>query len=31
MLRRIMLKVRDETAAVLDNYTLADEFDAVEL
>jgi Rrf2 family protein len=26
-LRRIMLKVRDETAAVLDNYTLADTFD----
>ncbi len=26
-LRRIMLKVRDETAAVLDNYTLADVFE----
>ena len=31
MLRRIMLKVRDETAAVLDNYTLAHEFDEGEL
>ena len=31
MLRAIMLKVRDETAAVLDNYTLADEFDKVEM
>lgn len=26
-LRRIMLKVRDETAAILDRYTLADRFD----
>ncbi|HYV87991.1 MAG TPA: Rrf2 family transcriptional regulator [Candidatus Polarisedimenticolia bacterium] len=27
-LRRIMLKVRDETAAILDRLTLADRFDA---
>ena len=27
-LRRIMLKVRDETAAILDRFTLADRFDA---
>jgi DNA-binding IscR family transcriptional regulator len=27
-LRRIMIKVRDETAAILDRLTLADRFDA---